>query len=126
MYESLSNETEINADIALKNRLYVSGWCLSGSLRDARENPNNKLVLLHYDDDGIPVAVLYASHDCSDITLQNYTNVQVFVRKSKRNKGIGKKLVNKLKELSPNANFIWSCGIKGSRMFWIKQFKEND
>ena len=126
MYESLSNETEINADIALKNRLYVSGWCLSGSLRYARENPNNKLVLLHYDDDGIPVGVLYASHYYSDITLQDYTNVQVFVRKSKRNRGIGKELVNKLKELSPNTKFTWDCGIKGSRMFWIKQFKEND
>lgn len=125
MYESLSNETEVNADIALKNRLYVSGWCLSGSLRDTRENPTNKLVLLHYDD-GIPVAVLYASHNYSDITLQDYTNVQVFVRKSKRNKGIGKELVNKLKELSPNTKFTWDCGVKGSRMFWIKQFKEND
>lgn len=121
MYESRINETIVNSDIALKNRLYVSGWLLSGALVNARDDPTNKLVLLHYIDD-VPVGVIYARY-VNSVNSVNLVNVQVFVRKSKRNLGIGSALVNNVKELSPNAKFTWNCGTIGSRYFWSKQFE---
>ena len=123
MFENYLNDTVTNANIALKHRLYVSGWQLSGTLVHIRNNVSpDTLVLLNYDNNGIPNGVVCAEYR----PHYNLLNVQVFVRKSERNKGIGRKLVSRVKEMSPNVNFNWDCGIKGSREFWIKQFKETN
>lgn len=96
--------TKEKADIALKNRLYISGWGLSGQLKSARKYPDVYEVSLEYlDGKPVGVAVLgYGGH------------VSIFVRKDCRRKGIGTKLINsfgdKVKEVS------W--GICGSEDFF--------
>ena len=76
------------ADVALKNRLYVSGWCLSGELINIREcdNADYRIALAY--EDGVPVGVAVVTED---------KNLQVFVRKAKRGHGYGRQLVNAVK-----------------------------
>lgn len=117
MYEEHSAATRINADIALKNRLYVSGWCLSGNLVDVRDSPEDCLVLVHYEDERA-VGVCLVQH--YEVYNKKVHNIQTFVKKSYRGKGIGRQLVNKAKEITPNAEFSYGAGIAGSRVFWEK------
>ncbi len=106
------NQNQMNADIALKNRLYVSGYMLSHLLKDIRLGNIAANVALHYEED-IPVGV--AVH----IIEEDYNDYQVmvFVRKSKRCKGIGSKL---LKELDAPKTSIIGTGCSVSSRFWYK------
>lgn len=101
---------QFNADLALKSRLYVSGFCLSGLLKDIRvgKHPDAR-VIVHYEN-SIPVAV--AVHCPS----QHY-QVQVFVRKACRNRGIGSKI---LAELDAPQNSCVGQGSAYSSSFWYK------
>lgn len=112
-------QNQINADIALKNRLYVSGWMLSSHLKAIRDGRLNSIVKLHYED-GKPFAVITANKPYegfdSKILDTNTTNLEIFVKKIYRNKGIGRKLVS---ELGNSLNF-GSLGIDGSQQFWEK------
>lgn len=104
------NINQLNADIALKNRLYVSGFRLSGVLKRIRSGLSPQaLVVIHYEKD-IPVGV--AIHN----PLGGY-QVQVFVRKACRNRGIGTKLIE---ALNPPKNSYVGTGSKYSLNFWIK------
>jgi hypothetical protein len=108
------------ADIALKNRLYVSGWCLSGDLKHYRENASSYedrlKIVLAYDDDK-PVGVV--------VSDERYGDVQAFVRKSYRRRGIASGAIKhgRIK--------VRHCGdgIDGSEHFWThvrKNLEETD
>jgi hypothetical protein len=95
------------ADLALKSRLYVSGWALSGellSIREAKRKDDRVAVLIK---DKAPVAVAILSG----------RSVQAFVRKQERRNGYGRMVV---KELSPPDNAWTGTGIDGSDSFWNK------
>lgn len=109
------NLVSMNADIALKSRLYVSGWNLSETLKFARDYPDTFYVDIHYDHERIPVGVL--------VYIARSGETQVFVRKSERKKGVGRTMINKLKEsnafrstLPPN----YGNGVDGSHIFFKK------
>lgn len=95
--------------LALKHRLYVSGWCLHSELSNCGGWGAREAAI--YLSNGIPVgvAVIASGHD-----------IQVFVRKSQRRKGIGRKLVEHMRAHFPaHANRMdGGYGIKGSLEFW--------
>lgn len=107
----LTTENQINADIALKNRLYVSGYMLSGVLIDIRNGDNDGRVVIHFENDiPVGVAVTHSAASC-------YYQTMIFVRKSMRKRGIGSKLIAQL-----NASKITRVGVgcKASLNFWRK------
>lgn len=111
-FKSEWNQNQINADIALKNRLYVSGYLLSGILIDIRSGVLSANVVLHFEDNNpVGVAVHVLEDDYYDYQLM------VFVRKSKRGNGIGSKL---LKSLKAPEGCIVGRGCKASYPFWHK------
>lgn len=107
----LTNENQINADIALKNRLYVSGYMLSGILIKIRRGEIQARVLIHVENE-IPVGV--AVYVPSAVT---YYETMIFVRKSMRSRGIGTALLSKLN--SPRQTRV-GVGCSASRHFWHK------
>ena len=107
----LINENQINADIALKNRLYVSGYMLSGVLVKIRNGKLDARVVIHIEND-IPVGVAV-----TDFSHFSYYGTMVFVRKSMRNRGIGSKLLEKLKA---SKHTRVGVGCPASRSFWHK------
>ena len=90
---SLSHMKKL-ADDALKARLYVSGWLLSGELmyiRDHLSETSNRRPF--YD-----IAVAYEDGAAVGVSIINENgNIQVFVRKAKRHNGYGRKLVRKIR-----------------------------
>lgn len=104
------NQHQINADIALKHRLYVSGYALSGLLKQIRAGTQVGRVMLHYED-GIPVGVLvYCEY--------SWNQIQIFVRKSMRRKGIGSKMIKNLKPFCKELRV--GRGSDASEKFWKK------
>lgn len=107
--------SQVNANIALRNRLYVSGFLLSGVLKDIRAGHACGVVNIHYEDD-IPVGVIvHVTDGTLTDDLSCYYDLMVFVRKSHRNKGIGKKLVN---ELNVSTDLKVGRGSQHSLNFW--------
>lgn len=107
----LKTENQINADIALKNRLYVSGYMLSGVLVDIRNGDNDGRVVIHFENDiPVGVAVTHSSASC-------YYETMVFVRKSMRKRGIGSKLLAQLD--APKITRV-GVGCDASRKFWLR------
>lgn len=100
-----------NADLALKHRLYVSGWCLSGQLKNIRFGKCDAKVKIHKIS-GIPVAV----------AVLEGKFIQVFVKKEYRNKGIARKLISSFKRndlrggygVIGSLDFYKKCGVKAS------------
>lgn len=105
------------ADIALKNRLYVSGWDLSGKLKQLRAGGLTGTVALTYEDDK-PVAVAVAFDKFNGHRIE----LQVFCRKAERRKGYGTIAVDAAQRMqrnkNPNGALYWSTGIDGSSNFW--------
>lgn len=107
-------ETALKADIALKNRLYVSGWMLSHQLKSSRNNPSNyHIEMVH--EEGIPVGVLLYSR-FSD-------TIEIFVRKSKRNRGHGRKLITNFMNRKLTQSPKYGEGVSGSGIFYQKCLK---
>lgn len=92
--------------IALKNRLYVSGWSLSRGLCYARKSGKGTLALLFIGDK--PVAVCFSDE---------YGSVETFVRKSQRRKGFGAAVLLAVKSVLKK-KLKGQCGIKGSMEFY--------
>lgn len=107
----LTTENQINADIALKNRLYVSGYMLSGVLIKIRSGKLDARVVIHVEND-TPVGVAVTS-----FSQFSYYGTMIFVRKSMRNRGIGSKL---LEQLKASKNTRVGVGCIASRNFWNK------
>lgn len=101
------------ADDALKARLYVSGWCLSGDLmyiRDCLSETCNERPF--YD-----IAVAYEDGTAVGVSIIDETNqLQVFVRKAKRHNGYGRKLVRKIRR----AGAYGICGVDGEGKIFTK------
>lgn len=94
-------------NIALKSRLYVSGWNLSGELKYLRKYPfSGKVSITFADDKPVAVAVLRGGV------------VECFCRKSERKKGYGGKTLSSL--LSKEREVTVCQGIEGSYSFFSK------
>ena len=94
------------ADDALKARLYVSGWCLSGELRYIRDGGEGYEIAVAYED-GMAVGVAIDTPE---------NNTQVFVRKAKRHNGYGRRLVKKVKR----EGSYGICGADGEGKIFTK------
>lgn len=108
----LSTPTK-NSNIALKYKLYVSGWLLSHELQYIRDNPKNNIVLLSYKNNE-PVGV---------ILLNSKNQIMIFVRKQYRNCGIGSKLMNRLfNKISDDRKrkIFAEVGIESSKLLFKK------
>jgi hypothetical protein len=101
------------ADIALKNKLFVSGWELSKTLTEIREKAARNLkeytVALSYKD-GIPVAVV----------IREGTFMQAFCRRSERRKGHASACARAIRQRHPDleASLYAFTGVEGSYSFW--------
>lgn len=97
------------AKIALRSRLYVSGWGLSGQLVKITKGyvPDAKVALCEKGGKYVGVAIN---------KVNGCWNTAVFVRKSERRKGIGSKLLEHVKTTNSYAGY----GIEGCQHFWNK------
>jgi hypothetical protein len=106
----LTTENQVNANLALKHRLYVSkrDFCLSETLQDIRSGYDVDSRVVIHSENGIPVGVaVYNPLDS--------VNLQIFVKKSMRRKGVGSKLMSALK--APNGSTC-GYGAPASSKFW--------
>lgn len=115
-------QNQINADIAIRNKLFMPGWVLSSTLKSIRNNWDNYyvncVVNLHYEDEKpVGVVVMRMPVDKSIPECNGFKpEVQIFVKKQYRRKGIGTKLISSLNKKQIN----WELGIEGSLNFWHK------
>jgi hypothetical protein len=106
------DDAKLGADIALKNRLYVSGWELSKFLQKVRGGVVDADVLIAFNDD-TPVSVV--------VVEKRRLYAQAFTRKSMRKRGIAKTLI---KECGAKIKST-GIGIDGSSVFWSKVISSN-
>lgn len=114
MIEYRMMEVSRGADIALKSRLYVSGWSLSCDLQRYRRDPigyRHVKIVLAYDGDK-PVGVVAAEVNGT---------VQAFVRKSYRRRGIASGMI---RNHGITVGY-YGDGIKNSDKFWNKVRNSN-
>lgn len=98
-------DCKIAASIALQNRLYVSGWALSGYLVDIKKGKRlNTRIALAYEESK-PVGV------CLQMS---YGLTMCFTKKAHRRQGIGKQLAKCFK--SKVSYGTW--GLDESECFW--------
>jgi len=107
----MNNANNANiANEALKQRLYVSGWMLSDTLKDCRDRPE-EYIIKDYSLYGFMLGV---------IVLEKKSGfAQCFVKKEFRKLGIGRDLVKKIK-LEYSGRIRFEDGIRGSEKFWGK------
>lgn len=106
------------ADIALKNRLYVSGWDLSQRLKAIRSGKEPYDVALAFDGE-TPVGVTIIGANSFVQNSGGRQHIQVFVRKKMRRHGIGSSLVAMAKE-EAKVDFWAYTGAACSPAFWTK------
>lgn len=115
----LDNELKIKADIALKNRLFVSGFDLSYLLQNIRSGQigykEANIVLEYVEEKAVGVAVYVFDRD-----FEEESNVHVFVRKAFRRKGIGRKLIKSLNLPTEKNKLSVALGSNESWNFWQK------
>lgn len=90
-------------DIALKHRLYVSGWQLSRVLKSIRRKTeqDSEVVICYHEE--IPIGV----------AITHQLRTMAFIRKAHRRKRIGTQLVKALTKVGQIDE-----GITGSYSFW--------
>ncbi len=109
--KSVSDEKRLAA-LALKNRLYVSGWMLSGWLQKIKNGHQSAVprdIAVGYLDD-VPVVVVTRER------RRGFT--ATFVRKENRLQGFGSKVVRELYKQLPMNKFLYGWGIEGSCSFY--------
>ena len=82
------------AKLALSNRLFVNGWLLGYELTNITENvfsSSNYEIWIAFKD-AVPVGIGLKKQ------LMKANKLMVFVRKKYRNRGIGRKIVNLMKD----------------------------
>ena len=110
----------------LRNRLYVSGWCMSHDLVGARASTDyggNNMdypLMVGYNDDPKPIALGFAL-EYPDETAP-YFEVQHFTKKSERRKGFGQKISKRVNKIVKGRRFIFGCGVRGSLNFFNKMY----
>lgn len=98
-------DCKIAADIALKNRLYVSGWSLSGYLIDVRKGRKTDTR----------IALAYKDNKPVGVSLQmSYGLTMCFTKKAYRRQGIGRQLTKCFK----NKSSYGTWGLDGAEYFW--------
>jgi hypothetical protein len=105
---------KVGAQLALSNRLYVSGWTLSNLYRDFvdgyRAEGSQIVIASHGSNPATPVALaLYYGRD---------HQVMAFTRQSFRRQGLAVECVKRLKNLPENV--VAGEGIDGTLEFWQK------
>lgn len=128
----LSKIAELAA-LALCERLYVSGWDLSYSLKQLKKANNatciykdryTGLSLCFVNDKPIAIAIV-DSKKSPYVDNREKVLFQCFVKKQYRRQGFGTLVVEALKnnmEVSTDKEFIYYAehGIEGSNLFWDK------
>ena len=100
------------ARIALRNRLYVSGWSLTTDLQKIRHRPlRGDCVSIAYEDNE-PVSVA--------MVLDGDSMIMTFTRKAYRRKGYGTEAVKGLRKAAGNKRQLHGnhAGAKGSVEFF--------
>ena len=100
------------AQLALSNRLFVSGWNLNSELNLLRKNgDSHKIALLYIKGMLYPVAVVLLSKN-------SVKKIEIFVKKKYRRKGIGFTLAKTVIDHFKLKEFKYEFGIYGSEYFW--------
>lgn len=100
------------AYVALRHRLYVSGWSLSVDLQKIRARPlRGDCVSVVYEDNK-PVSVA--------MVMEGDSTIMTFTRKSMRRKGYGREAVKGLKKAAGKGRQLHGnhAGAKGSVEFF--------
>lgn len=110
-----SNDTLVEGiNLALKHRLYISGWCLSEDLVWARKQVKRSQFMdyfslaLYFKDD-VPIALCF----------RKGRGLQAFCKKSERKKGYAAKCVQHMKK-HIDGEASAGYGVEGSLTFWAK------
>lgn len=118
-----SSQNADNAYIALKEHLYIDmNYDLYKKLKRVIQgnlisgNDVGIEVFLRYNNENKAIAV--ATYDPYD--MSGYSNIQIFVIPEYRRKGIGRELINTIKEKFPQEHYNVGLGIDGSGDFWYK------
>ncbi len=111
---SSAEEVSKGCDIALKNRLYVSGWALSSHLKSLRKGRKQGELSIVFSEE-TPVAV----------ALLSGKDIQVFCKKSERRKGYGTMAITALLENYSKEHLFINDGIEGSYRFFEKAIPSN-
>lgn len=106
------SEAAALASVALKNRLYVSGWMLSGIMVRIRRSPKPNDIVSIVTVDGKPISVAVLT-DGSD-------TIACFTKKAYRKKGYGKLAVTGLKQSAEKGVRGHSEGLNGCSDFFQK------
>lgn len=106
-------------DIALKSRLYVSGWTLSEMLKNIRKSSSyyGKTALFICYEKEMPVALCLATaYNRKD---EKIYELQAFCRKNFRRLGYASLCVKACKMFfGPEAKYVVYPGIENSNVFW--------
>lgn len=105
------SDLKIGAKLALKHRLFVSGWNINTDLHFILKNNDE-------DNDQFRIALVFKDDNPVCIALLEGSKLQVFCRKSERFKGYGTKAAYSITEV--NRYFRWEFGIDGSAVFFNK------
>ncbi len=110
--QTIKNQNQINAQIAISNRLFKSGWHLNSILHQIKNGELAAIVNLHYEDNK-PVAVFV------EVVEEDYYSYKsmIFVKKEYRKRGIGSTLLQKS---NPDRKSIVGTGTNDSLKFWEK------
>lgn len=92
------------ADLARKHRLFVSGWCLNSDLK--KVGHQDKISIAY--NNGVPIGVA--------LLVEKHNDLQCFVRKKERRKGVGTILVGSIKKQDCSAGLGLKKG--QSKAFW--------
>ena len=101
------------ADIALKHRLYVSGWSLSHILKAIRD-PSSSYSSLYSTS---AIAIVAVKGTPVAVAVYRRDEINTFCRKSMRRCGYGSLAVTKIKETVKD-KIRYFPGIKGSGSFY--------
>ena len=101
------------ADIALKHRLYVSGWSLSHILKAIREQPSSH----SYSHCTSVITIVAVSGTPVAVAVYRRGEINTFCRKSMRRCGYGSLAVTKIKETVKD-KIRYFPGIAGSVSFY--------
>jgi GNAT superfamily N-acetyltransferase len=99
------NNIKKAAQLALTNRLFVPGWLLRCELVNILKYSYNNYEIALAFKNNIPVGICLKKH-----RFGNNNQLMVFVKKSHRKQGIGRKLVSFMKD----SNSYGEIGIKKS------------
>lgn len=98
-------------NIALRSRLYVSGWTLSHYLKSVRWGKRHGIVFIYFRDN-TPIGICLATASGTDYAIQ------FFVRKNERRTGVATALFKEVCNFLGNRKYKCYDGIDGSEYFF--------